>query len=435
MAYAAVLALPLIVRAVVFRPAPGMETSFSEQLADQFGLLGFTILALQFPLAARIPWIEWPFGLDIVVRFHRAMAVFATLLLLAHPLLMAAGGEPELLTRWDAKWPIQVGRAALLVLLATVVLSLGWRAMRLSYETWQRWHRLFAGSLLALGVVHSSVVAEELATWPMRVVWGALVLTAAAAYAYHRIYHPRYADRGEFVVAEVVPESHDTWTVRLRPERTGGGAGGVAPYLPGQFHYLTLAHAGQPAEEHPFTIASSPTDGSHLASTIKASGDYTRTVPQIAPGTRARVRGPFGRFSHLLHPDAAELVFVAGGVGLTPFMSMLRYMRDANQWRPTVLFAGTRTERDLLFRDELATMVARARGLLTVVHVLSRPGDTWAGEQGHVTAATIARHVGPDRPGVHYFVCGPPALSATVLAELGQAGVPAGRLHTEQFAL
>lgn len=430
-AYAALLILPLVVRALVFRPAPQMKTTFAAQVADQFGLLGFTILALQFPLAARFRWLEWPFGLDLVFRFHRAMAVVATLLLLAHPLIMVAAGERELLTRWAVKWPVQVGRIALLALLATAVLSLGRRAMRLRYDRWQRWHGWLAGAVLALGLVHSSFVADELATAPMRALWGVFALTAAATYAYRRLHHPRYGGALHFVVSEVVAETHDTWTVWLRPAH----AGPVVPHLPGQFHYLTLIRDNLPTEEHPFTIVSSPRDPGRIGSTIKASGDFTRTIHRTAPGDAAIVRGPFGRFSHVLRPEADTLVFIAGGVGITPFMSMLRFMRDTLDWRRTLLIYGNRTARDILFRDELSAMVRGGEPHLTVVHVLSQPDATWDGERGYVTAALVARSVGSDTPGTHYFVCGPPVMSTTLLAEFRRAGIPGARVHSEAFGL
>lgn len=67
---------------------------FVEQLASTNGLLAFAILALQFILSARIRWIEWPFGLDILYLFHKRMGIFAGLLLLSHPILMACPSVP-----------------------------------------------------------------------------------------------------------------------------------------------------------------------------------------------------------------------------------------------------------------------------------------------------------------------------------------------------
>jgi predicted ferric reductase len=82
---------------------------------------------------------------------------------------------------------------------------------------------------------------------------------------------------------------------------------------PGQFLFLRPA---VPDEEHPFSIASSPSPGGLIRLTIKDSGDFAAAVAAMKPGDLATVHGPFGRFSHVFHPGAAELVFVAaGGLG------------------------------------------------------------------------------------------------------------------------
>lgn len=108
--YLLVLATPLVV-ATAFGPS---AEGYAAELGMGFALLGFTILAMQFVLSARLKWVERPFGLDMLFRFHKAMAVFATVLLLLHPLLLAIGeGEATLLVGYAVPWPIWMGRATL----------------------------------------------------------------------------------------------------------------------------------------------------------------------------------------------------------------------------------------------------------------------------------------------------------------------------------
>src|ERR1700693_4812402 len=92
--------------------------------------VAFPILALQFVLSARLRWLEAPFGLDVVLQFHRIMAFVALVLLCAHPLLIAAGESWGLLTRWNVRWPIWAGRLALLVLAAHITTAIFRRTMR-----------------------------------------------------------------------------------------------------------------------------------------------------------------------------------------------------------------------------------------------------------------------------------------------------------------
>jgi predicted ferric reductase len=404
---------------------------FLPQLANNVALVGYTILAFQFVLAARLKWIERPFGLDMVFAFHKAMAVLAGILLVAHPLLMAWGRRRlSLLYRWDVPWPIHVGRLTLLLLVIAIFLSAFRKAIRLEYERWRAWHNVLVVSVLVLGFVHSRSMGD-LREWPMQLVWSGLFGIAALAYGYHRFFSPFRGRRHPFEVVEIRQETHDVWTLTFRPT----GPRRLNGHVPGQFHFITLYRDGLPVEEHPFSISSSPTDDGSLASTIKESGDFTRTIRQTAIGDRVAVRGPFGRFSHTFHPDEDDLVFVAGGVGITPLMSMLRSMRDTGRWKSVLLICGNRTEEEIVFREELRDMAGDTRCHLKIVHVLSRTETVWQGERGHINRDVVIRHAGERFRSKSFYICGPAAMTNSLISGLRESGVPPHLIHTERFAL
>ncbi len=97
----------------------------------------------------------------------------------------------------------------------------------------------------------------------------------------------------------------------------------------------------------------------------------------------------------MLHPEDKDLVFFAGGIGITPFMSMLRHMRDTESDLRVVLLYANRSEADIVFRNELTEMEEAEKPRLRVVHILSNPGSNWTGERGHVDREKIGRFVGP----------------------------------------
>jgi predicted ferric reductase len=335
-----------------------------------------------------------------------------------------------LLYRLDVPWPIHVGRIALLSLVTVIFVSVFRKAIRIEYEKWRACHNVLVVSALVLGFVHSSSMGE-LRAWPMRLVWGSLFGIALIAYGYHRVFSPYRGRRRPFEVVEVTQETHDVWTLRFRPTGRRPPNG----HLPGQFHFITLYREGLPVEEHPFSISSGPaTDGS-LASTIKESGDFTRTIRETAVGDMVAVRGPFGRFSHTLHPDEDELVFIAGGVGITPFMSMLRSMRDTGRWKPVLLICGNRTEEDIVFGTELAQLAGDMRFPLKVVHVLSGTITAWEGERGRIDRDLVLRHAGETLDSKSFYISGPTAMTDSVISGLRELGVPPHRIHTERFAL
>jgi predicted ferric reductase len=177
-------------------------------------------------------------------------------------------------------------------------------------------------------------------------------------------------------------------------------------------------------------MASSPTSG-ELAISIKAVGDFTSSIKDTTAADSAFIGGPYGSFSFLDH-DATNLVFIAGGIGITPFMSMLRYMADKKLDRNILLMWGNKTEKDIAFRDELER-IGVAMPTLRVVHVLSNQPD-WSGEKGYVDVDLLRKYLdGVVNPQV--FVCGPPIMMTKVIHALQQLNMPKKRIHFEQFAL
>jgi predicted ferric reductase len=412
-----------------------MQSNVVEQLASVFGLLAFAIIALQFILSARIRWIEWPFGLDILYLFHKRMGIFAGMLLLTHPVLMAWGNkEWALVTAWAVEWPVQLGRLALLLVICTIVVSVFPKLVNLKFEAWRRLHNWLGLSVLALAFTHSVAIGGDLTTWPMRIYWAGLFAASVGGYGYHKFIAPRSLRRRPYEVAEIVEETHNVRTVKLQPATRDGAS--AFTYLPGQFHFLTFQGGHLPVEEHPFSISSSPTEQFLLASTIKESGDFTKELRRARVGDLVMIRGAFGRFSHRLHADESELVFLAGGIGITPIMSMLRYMRDAGDWKPSLLIYNNRTEEDIVFRLELDDMASASDTHLRVVHVLSKPATSdWSGERGHIDRAMLIKYAVGGNKSKGYYVCGPSAMTQETVTVLQSLDIPTDRIHIEVYSL
>ncbi|MGB6065537.1 MAG: ferredoxin reductase family protein [Desulfomonilaceae bacterium] len=402
------------------------------EIARSFALSAFAILCIQPVLSARLKWIERPFGMDILSRFHKIMGIFVTLLLISHPpFLVLGGGGLELITSLSEPWYIWLGRIGLLVLLVHTFLSVFSSRLGLKFEQWRRIHYILAPLIIVLVFVHSWETGDDLKELPVRGLWIILLLIFFSAYLYHKILEPAVLSRCPYRVLEVKQEIHNVWTVKMAPPE-----GGLSyDYIPGQFHFITFYRGGNlPVEEHHWTISSSPAQKEFISSTIKESGDFTSTIGLTKPGDKAVIQGPFGRFSYVLHPEDKEMVFIAGGIGITPFIGMLRYMRDTRADLNVILLYANRSEKDIVFRDELAQMEVDGRPALTVVHVLSNPGSDWTGEKGYVDRQKLEQHVGPVERKA-FYVCGPPPMSAKIIETLLLMGVPYNRIRTEIFAL
>jgi predicted ferric reductase len=418
---------------------PHTERPRFVELGADCALVGFTLLVLQFVLAARLAWIESPFGLDVLMRFHRTMAVVAIVLLCCHPLLVAAGSSWGILTRWRVHWYFWVGRSTLLLLLVHVLSSLARPMLRLPYEMWRRWHNIAALAILVSGFVHSLAIGGDPANTAGHIVWSGLLAIALFAWLYSRILRPMLMRHGWvwrgsggahlFHVAAVQSEAPRVWTISLQPIHR------VFNYLPGQFQFIRFMSRSIDGTEHPFTIASTPTRRGCISLTIKESGDFTRGIGQLHAGDRAIIYGPFGRFSHVFHPDEHDLVFVAGGVGITPHISMLRHMMDVRDAaRRVLLVYASRSRADILFADELRTIEASGHPRLKVVHLLSEPPADWHGETGRLDANRLL-HLSEGPAGKAFYLCCPPPMTASLIRGLRRRNVSAARIHTDYFSI
>jgi predicted ferric reductase len=400
-------------------------------------LIAIAILSMQFLLSARIRWIERPFGLDRVMLFHRAMAISAVVLLLVHPVLLAADPHGEygwrLLYRFRLAGeglPITIGKAALTVLVGTAVMSLFRLSLKVRYTLWLRFHKIFALSIIGCGFVHSLAIGPHVKGSTMQTLWVAYPALAVGALIYDRVIRASMLKTHAYRVADVRQETDSVWTLAMTAPRDGP----VYNYHAGQFHFLTLYRSAETRhEEHPFTIASSPADRNTICCSIKASGDYTATIGKTAVGDRAALLGPFGRFSCFLHPTETDLVFIAGGIGITPFMSMLRHMAATAAVCDVVLFYGNRTRKDIAFSKDLEEIVASGAPRLRVIHVLSRAESDWKGERGHVTVELIEKECG-NLAGRAFYLCGPPVMMMGLAKGLKKAGVKTRNIHRESFA-
>ena len=426
-AYVAIILSGLLVAALT---RPLTDHGFVYELGRSFALVGLSILALQFVLAARLHWMERPFGLDIVFRFHRAAAGLALVLLAGHPVLLAAGGAGfRLVYGVGVPWTIWLGRCVLLLLIVQVLASLLRPILRLGFEQWRLLHNQ-ATLIFGAGFIHARAIGGDFAEMAMRILWWGMLGIAVGAYGYHKLVLPAFLARHAYRVKEVKRESHNVWTLKMEPQGRGR-----LDFRPGQFHFIHLRRGrGLPSEEHPFTIASSPTQ-LVIESTIKESGDFTSTIGETRAGDRVSVRGPYGRFSCTYRSGERDLAFIAGGIGVTPIMSMLRHMRETRADVDVLLLYANRRRQDMVFREELEQIAAGDLPRLKIVHVLSEPEADWSGERGYVDRGRLEKHMGEGYAGKVYYVCGPPPMMKLVVGALRDMGVSAGRIEYEWFSL
>jgi predicted ferric reductase len=426
--YIILISFPLILAVIV---NPGYGGSFVYELGKNFALVGLAIISFQILLAGRFKWLASPFGFDILIRFHKYVALLGITMLILHPIFLVIGGAGlDLVLSIDSPWYLWLGRIAIGLLLINAILTRFQTAWRIKFERWRVMHDMLAPVIIILGFVHSWNIGSDLWNTPMRVLWVFLPVVSVLLFLYHRFMRPLILSRHAYGVVEVKEEAEKVWTVRMTPPQGRE----VYDYLPGQFQFITFKRRkGLPVEEHHWTISSSPHEKGYINSTIKALGDFTATMGETKAGDTAVIHAPFGRFSYVLHPDEKSLVFISGGIGITPIMGMLRHMRDTKSTMPVVLLYGNRREKDIVFKTELEEIENDGHPALKVLHVLSKPDGNWNGETGYIDRVRIEKYCA-NLKDKGFYVCGPPGLVEKTVKNLRDLKVPNDQIHIELFS-
>lgn len=205
-------------------------------------------------------------------------------------------------------------------------------------------------------------------------------------------------------------------------------------YKPGQFITLELPKAGGPLLRT-YTLSSSPSRPFSISVTVKAQAESIGSrwmFDYLKPGDRVKADGPAGEFSHHNHP-AEKYLFISAGSGVTPMMSMLRWMHDCAPETDVAFINCARSPEDIIFRKELQLIGSRMPALSLAFLVEQRSNrETWSGLLGRINATRL-QLLAPDFLEREIFCCGPAPFMRTVRAILEAAGFDMAHYHQESF--
>jgi len=425
--YLSLTLFPLLV--LLLHPAPsgrGFWTEFSVAL----GFIGLAMMALQFILTARVNRIETSYGIDILLQFHRYTSLVAFFMVLVHPVILFIA-QPEtlqLLNFPQAPWRARMAILGTLAFLAMVVTTIWRKPLKIPYEPWRASHTILAVVAVGLGFAHALAVGNYLGLFWKAVLWGGIILVSLWLIVYVRLVKPWLMTKKPYVVEEVLPQRGDVWTLALRPLGHEGFT-----FEPGQFAWLTLNITPLSMREHPFSMSSSADRADRIEFGIKAIGDFTKGIKDVQPGTRAYLDGPYGVFTTERYWDSAGFVLIAGGVGITPIFSILLTAAQRKDDRPFLLIYAASSWDDLTYQEELDALKEKLD--LSIVYVLRKAHDDWAGDTGYVDQALLEKYIPLHRGSRHYFVCAAPVMMDAVERALFELNVPVTNVHMEHFDL
>jgi predicted ferric reductase len=424
--YAVLALMPLAFAMLAVRqPGRGFWIEFGVGL----GFVGLAMLGLQFVVTGRYRFIAAAFGADAKLQFHSQAGIVAYFFILGHVVVLLTAHRPYF-EFFDPRVnaPRALALVAVLVLLTLVIVMTLWRKrLGLSYEWWRLTHGVFALLVVLIAVAHAMMVGHYVSVWWKQAIWIAFALGVVALLVDVRLIKPLRARSRPWQVVSVKRETARTWTVEIQPRQHEG-----IRFKAGQFAWLTFGPSPFSLQQHPFSIASSAERTGTLAFTIKELGDFTNQIGRIQVGSTVFLEGPYGAFTLDDTPTPGHaVVFIVGGIGVTPVMGMLRTLADRGDRRKLLLIYGNSTLEKIAFHDELRELEGRLD--LDVVHVLESPPPDWAGEVGYVTDEAMQR-AHPQRIGpAEYFVCGPKPMMDAAELIVNQWGIPIRDLNSERF--
>ena len=421
------------------------DVNFAIRTTGLIGLILITLALLVTPLRALTGWQR-------LISVRRNLGVIAFAYLSAHFLIFfwwdrqasVASTVNEIIMR-RYLW---FGTGALVLMLPLALTSTDAMVLRVGAKRWKALQRL-AYVIAVAGALHYYLLVKSDTRQPLAFagVIGALLLYRIVAHYVHLRAEVRAARSkagavpaaaparkkfwsGELAIARIFQETDDVRTFRfVSPD------GGPLPFThtAGQYLNLALTIDGRRVNRS-YTIASSPTRGAYCEISVKRAPDGygSRHLHDTwREGQRVKVSAPAGRFVFEGH-EADRVVLIAGGIGITPMMSVVRSLTDRG-WRGDVfLLYGVRRVADLAFRDELAYLQSRFPNLHVQMIVSRDPGTPWDGARGHLTKDVIANFV-PDLRRGPILLCGPDAMMTTVRAALVDLAVPDVEILQEEF--
>jgi propane monooxygenase reductase subunit len=217
---------------------------------------------------------------------------------------------------------------------------------------------------------------------------------------------------------EAVEElTSDIRLLRLRPAEP-------LEYKPGQYVDITIP--GHPGEHRSFSMAGTEPDVLEFMIKLYPGGHFSGLLADgsITPGDELEITGPYGVFT-LRANSPRRLLFIGGGAGMAPILSLLRSLSEAGAEREATYYYGARTAADLFHLDEISALPA------AFVPALSEDANGWNGETGLIT--DVVERLEPDIAEVDAYVCGPPPMVEAAIALLEAKGVPESHIYFDKF--
>lgn len=395
--------------------------SLLKSLAKISAFTAIALLALNVMLSARNRILDRLFGgLDRVYALHHRMGLGLLIFVVMHPMFLATRMAAQsvedalLFLVPDYSLAVDLGRAALAVTIVVLALTV---SGRIRYHVRKNIHQVM-GITLLMAAAHASLAGTNMQSLTLL----SICVLGLAGLAIASYFHTTFAGnvlitKSKYVVTRVSELNSEIVEIVMAPIRER------IQHMPGQFIIVRFLQKGL-NEPHPFSVCSSAGEND-IRIAVKALGDFTELMDDVDVGTVAVIEGPYGGFTYK-NAEKRKQIWIAGGIGITPFMSMARTLRESKQHYDVDLYYSFRDWDDGVFVDELREIAKRVPSFEVFVFPTSIEGRLDGGKIASLSGGLEDKEV---------FICGPKSKMKSLRQEFTKMGAPRRLIHTEEFKL
>jgi len=401
---------------LVFPPVNDGSPNFLRRyVGEVIGSNNIVLMACSLFLSTRPKWAEQYFGgLDKMYMTHRHTGTAAFLLIFAHVLTVPITTTGWLLGNY-------LGVIAFTGIISIVLVTLAPRIPFLNkltggdYEDWKKLKR-FIGIFFIVAFFHSLTVdaldAKIAITWVM-----VFFIIGTVSYLYTEVFGGIFKKFLPYKVEAVRHPNNSSTEVVLRASK-----GPIKRHRAGQFLFVRFSGDKDLNESHPFTISSAPAEDV-LRLTIKASGNFTRDLfARLKEGTDAVIEGAYGMFDY--KTGGQKQIWVAGGIGLTPFLSFIRDM-EGSLAHDVDFYYTVRHPEEALFMEEIKTAAEKNPRLKAYIR--------FSATEGSLSIDHIVKNTNGNLRDYHVYLCGPLPMIQAFEKKFLELDVPKDHIHYEEF--
>lgn len=387
------------------------------------GIAGMVLFAINMILSARLKFLEPYFqGLPNLYNKHHLIGAIAFGLILFHPLFLGAQFlsvsiivAAQFFIPNFKNLPLLGGMISLGIMILSLFITF---YIRVAYQYWRFSHQ-FLGLAFIIASLHMFFISSDVSNYsPLFWYMLVIVILGILSFLFRSLFGSFFVKKYSYIVKNVINKNNSIVEIIL------SSVGQPMLYKSGQFAFVSFQAKNFSSEPHPFSIISKEGDP-EISFAIKKLGDYTNFLNQIPIGSSVLLEGAYGEFSKMARNKNSDQIWISGGIGVTPFISMTKSL-STGETKNIDFYYCVQSQEEAVYLD-VFQKIAKERNTFRII-------SSYSNEQGYLTAQKI-NELSQNLTNKEIYICGPVPMMQILRSGLIAIGVSNDQIHSEEFNL